>query len=287
MFADPVKWFETLGVIGFTLVGIRMGILFGSGSRKNQWIAGLIVPSLVLFLLVLGQTILACETAPPFVWIVSGRNEYFFLGLFYPWLLIPLAGKLKTRRTRILIHVFLSQSLIIYTLLPFLLPAMMAGYYSQLDSVFLPGGICLQSTGHTCGPAAAVTALKQMGIASREGELARMAATSPITGTQTDLLCRSLNRFLVDTRRIAEFKRFRSMPELSAYPFALVCIRLNLWTDHIVTVMNVSDSGITIADPLKGRVFLTRKRFERQWNQTAIIFRESDCVDHSRSIRSL
>lgn len=42
-----------------------------------------------------------------------------------------------------------------------------------------PDGVCLQNTPYTCGPAAAVTALRRLRLPAEESELAKLAFISP------------------------------------------------------------------------------------------------------------
>lgn len=51
---------------------------------------------------------------------------------------------------------------------------------------------CLQSNDYNCGPAAAVTALRKLGLPAEEGEIAILAHTSSATGTPPDVLARAL-----------------------------------------------------------------------------------------------
>jgi predicted double-glycine peptidase len=48
--------------------------------------------------------------------------------------------------------------------LPFLVPALIKERLSNLTTRLDSNGICYQSTDYTCGPAAAVTALRRLGL---------------------------------------------------------------------------------------------------------------------------
>ena len=52
----------------------------------------------------------------------------------------------------------------------------------------------MQSNGYNCGPAAAVTALRRLGLPAEEGELAILAHTSSAAGTSCDTLCTAIER---------------------------------------------------------------------------------------------
>jgi hypothetical protein len=57
----------------------------------------------------------------------------------------------------------------VVAIVPFLAPAFNRGYLAGLKTRIDADGVCRQSSEYTCGPAAAVTALRKLGLPAEEG----------------------------------------------------------------------------------------------------------------------
>lgn len=108
-------------------------------------------------------------------------------------------------------------------------------------------GVCLQSTGATCGPAAAATILRQMGLSATEAELAKESFTCA-SGTENWYLARALRR-----RRVNTSFQFDKQLQFS-FP-AIVGVRLINTGNagHFIALLSQNGDQLTIADPLDGR----------------------------------
>ena len=126
-------------------------------------------------------------------------------------------------------------------------------------------GICFQSTGWTCGPAAAVTLLGQLGLPATEGEMTRLCQTEPWFGTNQVMLALALREkalpagydFVV-LRSDWQDLRSRRLP-------AIADVWLNAHTLHCTVVLDVDDGHVTLLDPLRGKQRLTREEFLSEW----------------------
>ncbi len=64
-----------------------------------------------------------------------------------------------------------------------------------------------------------------------------------------------------------------SVAELrSIVPF-LAVIKFNIMLDHYVTVLEVSDDGVTVGDPLLGLTKLSRAEFEDKWRFVGVVLK--------------
>ncbi len=130
--------------------------------------------------------------------------------------------------------------------------------------------VCMQTSGYSCGPAAAVTLLASRGIHTNENEMARLCSTNPVLGTSEYHICSGLAERL----RSHDFK-----PELTQanarnisslpLPFMAV-VKHSFFADHWIVVMTRSGSGFSIADPLSGRIHMTAHAFADRFQGTAV-----------------
>jgi hypothetical protein len=128
-----------------------------------------------------------------------------------------------------------------------------------------------QSTGITCGPAAATMLLHHHGIRISEGELAEQANTSPITGTDPYALARAIDR--VGSRhgvrgRVRRVDYPQAM-ELGA-PFVALVRRPGVG-GHAVYVERVSRAEVAVIDPLSGMPEReSRQQFLEEWDPVIV-----------------
>jgi hypothetical protein len=135
-------------------------------------------------------------------------------------------------------------------------------------------GVCLQSNGYNCGPAAAVTALRQLGFAAEEGKLAVRAHTNPIAGTPPDSLCLAIQQNFADEGLLCKYDEFNSISELRGLEPVIAVIKYSFLVDHYVTVLAVNEKTLTLGDPLAGFRKLSYKEFQRIWRYRGIILQK-------------
>jgi len=264
---DP--WLETVGVVLVALLGVFLGIVF-SRFRKPYWMLGYFLSLLLIAMLVVTRYVGSLAFVPPFFWITAGRVKFVILSLAATMGLITPLSRLPRKCEKLIICILMTVVVVWFSVLPFLVPALIRGYLANLATRVDSNGICFQSTDYTCGPAAAVTALRKLGLSAHEGELAVLSHTSPVAGTLPWCLYTALqNRYGAEGLR-CQYRRFDSVGQLKHAGVTLVVVRDTLLSDHCVAVLEVSDRRVTVADPVLGKKSLSYKQFEKIWRFTGI-----------------
>jgi ABC-type bacteriocin/lantibiotic exporter with double-glycine peptidase domain len=154
---------------------------------------------------------------------------------------------------------------------PFLAPVFNRGTLRAMQTRFDGDGVCRQNTDYTCGPAAAVTALRRLNYAAEEGELAVLAHTSTAIGTPPDLLCAALQKRYAAEGLHCAYRHFRNLDELKAAGLILAVTKFALFVDHYVVVLEVTDTEVRVADPLYGKQTYSREQFQNRWRYCGIV----------------
>jgi len=265
-------WFETIGVIQIALLGIILGKVF-SGLRKPYWTLGYFFPSLLITMLVLARYNNALPFVPPFSWITAGRVRFIILALAVTMGLTTPLSRLPRKCEKLIIGVLMVVVVAWFSVLPFLVPALIKDDLSNLKTIVNSNGICYQTTDYTCGPAAAVTALGKLGLSASEGEIAVLSHSSPVTGTLPRCLYTALqNRYGADGLK-CRYRYFDSIAQLRNAGITLAVVRDALLSDHCVTVLEVSDRMVVIADPVVGRRLMSHEQFEKIWRFSGIVLK--------------
>ena len=143
----------------------------------------------------------------------------------------------------------------------------LAAIVTSIDSE----GVCYQSTDYTCGPAAAVTALRKLGLSADEGELALLSRSTAATGTPPDTLARTMQNRYAKEGIVCEYRVFKSVAELKDCCPVLVIVKFNFILDHYVTVLAVDDRTVTVGDPLRGLDNLSIADFQEKWRFVGVV----------------
>jgi predicted double-glycine peptidase len=138
---------------------------------------------------------------------------------------------------------------------------------TRIDS----SGICRQSLDYTCGPAAAVTAVRKLGLEAEESEIAILAKSNPITGTLPLNLFYALKKRYSDEGLRCSFRMLDSVKQFQNSGLILTVVRDSFLRDHCVVVMKVSNDKVLLADPSFGRVLMSLSQFEKVWRHNSII----------------
>jgi hypothetical protein len=265
-------YLETLGVIQIALLGIFLGRVF-SGLRKPYWTLGYFLPSLLIAILVMALYNNALPFVPPFSWITAGRVRFIILALAVTMGLTTPLSRLPRKCEKLIIGVLMAVVVAWFSVLPFLMPALIKDKLSNLNTIVNTNGICYQSTDYTCGPAAAVTALGKLGLAATEGEIAILSHSSPVVGTLPRCLYTALkNRYGADGLK-CQYRHFDSIAQLRKAGITLAVVRDAFLLDHCVAVLEVSDRMVTIADPVLGRILMSHEQFEKVWRFSGIVLK--------------
>jgi hypothetical protein len=210
------------------------------------------------------------EFSWPLRWLGAGRREFAILAFAGTMVLTTPLTRLPRRGQRLAVGVFMGLVVVRLSVLPFLAPAFylkkLAALVTRVDS----DGVCLQSTDYTCGPAAAVTALRRLGLPAEEGELAVRCRTNPFSGTAPDILCEVLQGHYGEQGLRCQYRPFTSIAELKQAGPTLAVMKLTWLVDHYVTVLEVTDQAVVVGDPLSGRVMLSHQEFAARWRKVGV-----------------
>jgi len=273
---------KTIGVLILAATGAVVGLRAGRW-RKPWWLVAYIVPLTLILAIVLARRLPRLEFLAPTSWLMAGRTEFIVFGFAVPSLFATVIPKLHHKRERFLLWVLVCIYVVAQSALPFLLPAFTRGTLAAIEMAIDRDGICLQSTGYTCGAASAVTALRQLGVEAHEGELAVLSHTSRM-GTAPDLLCVAINRRFAEQGVRAECRCFGSLGDLRGKEPVLAAVRYRFLIDHFVAVLRVTDSEVVIGDPLVGREALSYDEFSNRWRRYGILVNRSRSPKHSATI---
>lgn len=159
------------------------------------------------------------------------------------------------------------------SILPFLAPAFNRTFLAGLKTRLDPDGVCRQSSEYTCGPAAAVTALRKLGLPAEEGGLAILAHTSSLTGTEPDVLAKVLRKRYATNGLVAEYRAFKDLDELKKAGLTVAILKFNALQDHCVAILGVETNGIVVGDPLSGLSTISNEEFENKWQFVGIVLK--------------
>jgi hypothetical protein len=263
-------WLETGGVVTLGALGVWLGRWFSRRPRP-YWAIGYFIPLGLIVLIGLGYRFRTLEFMPPFSWLMAGRSEFALSALIGTMVLTTPLSRLPLRRDRVVVSLLMVCVVFLVSGLPFLAPAFNREKLAALKTRTDADGICLQNTDYTCGPAAAVTALRRLGLAAEEGEIAQFCRTSAAMGTPPDIMCRTLQKRYGSEGLTCEYRRFKSVADLKQSGYTLALIKFGLLLDHYVTVLEVGARTITVGDPLTGKETLTHEEFAKKWRFVGVV----------------
>ncbi len=273
-------WLQLLAILPLIALGIVLGRRMAHFPNR-WWCVGVAISLAIIGLVILGHRSPKLLFVPPISWAVDADIHPLLMAVVIPFLLSTIIPRLAHRRQRIAVGAFLPIVTIYFAMIPLVLPLAVRSQLAIDSTTFDTHGVCLQSHGYTCGPAAAVTALHALGISADEGPLAIDACTAPGVGTDPWRLQEAINR-----RSLAEGIRcdFRRVPSLDSLTTpAIADTHLSFICGHYIAVLEVTPNTVTIGDPLYGRQNLTRHEFLARWTGTAHVFtRTSPAVTAQR-----
>jgi hypothetical protein len=120
-----------------------------------------------------------------------------------------------------------------------------------------------------------VTALRKLGLAAEEGEIAILAHTSSLTGTEPDVLAKVIQNRYRTNGLVVEYRSFRSLEDLKDVGPTIAVMKFNALQDHCVTIFGVHTNGILVADPLSGLSVVPADEFENKWMFVGIVFKRA------------
>ena len=265
-------WLEGIFAAMVAGTGILLGYWF-SRLQKPYWMFGYFIPLALVLIYAVAVHFPALSFTPPISWMMIGRRKFAILGFIAAMVLATPLFRLPLKRDRIAIFVLMTVIVIAMSVWPFLAPAFNRNQLAQLRTHMGTDGVCLQTTDYTCGPAAAVTALRKLGLAADEGEIAILSCTSSTTGTPPDILAEALQSRYGKDGLVADYRAFKDVSELRNMGPTLAVTKFGFLVDHYVTVLEVTDTEVVVGDPLNGLDKLYYDEFRRQWRFVGVVLK--------------
>ena len=267
-------WVETAGVILVALLGVLVGRAF-SRFGKPYWVLGYILPLVLIGMLGVVRLDNGLYFVRPFLWVATGRVRFITLSLAVSMgLTVPLS-RLPRRWEKLTVCSLMAIFVAWFSVLPFLVPALIRERLSNLKTRFDSNGVCRQTTDFTCGPAAAVTALGRLGLPADEGEIAMLSYSSPMVGTLPACLSSALQKRYGAQGLRCSYRRFDSIEQLRKAGITLVVVKDAFLLDHCIAVLDVSDNAVTVADPVTGARLVPHRQFEKMWRFAGIVLQRA------------
>ena len=248
------------------IAGLRISRL-----KAPWWVAGYLVPVLLTLIVAVARWFPTLEMRLPFSLLMHERREYVVMAIATALLLAVPVARLKRKTTATLTTAFAALFVVHFSLLPFLLPVLNSGELMSLPTTYDRYGVCMQNTGYTCGPAAAVSALSVFDINAEEGELAVFAHSTSSAGTPPELLSRAIVHLYGEQGVSCMFRRFESIEEMKQSLPVIAVVKFGFLVDHFVTVVRITDGYITVADPAKGLRIMSHDNFEKEWRHQGVV----------------
>jgi predicted double-glycine peptidase len=266
-----IPWLESLAVAGIALLAFLLG-RWSSRLRKPFWLVGYLLP--------LGLILLYCVAAfqpgvamvPPLSWMTVGRSRFVCFNFITTMVLSAPLARLPRRRTRTAVCALIV-ILTLVSVVPFAAPAFNRSYLAGLKTRVDGDGVCRQSNEYTCGPAAAVTVLRKLGLPAEEGELAILSHTSALNGTEPGVLVKALQKRYGGSGLVAEYRGFRSVDELRDAGLTVAVMKFNALQDHCVAILGVETNRVLVGDPLIGLSPCSVEDFEGKWLFVGIVLK--------------
>ena len=271
MTLDP--WIESLAVASIAVAAFLLGRWL-SRLPAPYWLIGYLFPLALILLYCLATFEPRVALAPPVSWMATGRSRFVTFNFVTTMVLSAPLARLARKRNRVMVELLILV-LSLTSLLPFLAPALNQPYLAGLKTRLDPDGVCRQSNEYTCGPAAAVTALRKLGFPAEEGEIAILARTSSLTGTEPDTLAKALQKRYGADGLLVEYRAFKDLDDLKKAGLTVAVLQFNALQDHCVTILGVATNSVLVADPLSGLTPISRDEFENKWQFVGIALKRA------------
>lgn len=262
-------WLETVFAALTALSGLYLGKAFVN-LRRPWWFTGYLLPLAVIAAVVITGFNETIGFMPPSCWLATGRIKFVILSLAAVTGLATLLPHLHSKFQKISVRLIMGVAVIWFAVLPFLTTALVKSDLQNLKTLVDSQGFCFQTKDYTCGPAAAVTALKKLGLSATEGEIALLAHSNPVTGTLPSCLYSALKDRYGNAGLVCNYACFNSIAELKNAGITLAPVKDSFLSNHCVTILNVSDKMVTFADPVLGKKSLSHAQFEKIWRFSGI-----------------
>lgn len=265
-------WFAIFSAMLCALAGTALGRWF-SKLRSPYWLLGYFIPLAVILTYAVTVRFPSAPLPSPITWMLGGQKKFALLGFVVTLILTTPLSRMPQKRDRMVVSILMAAVVFLVSIWPLLTPMFNRKQLATLQTRINNEGVCLQNTEYTCGPAAAVTALRRLGLPAEEGPLAIASYTSSETGTQPDILAEALQKEYGRNGLSADYRTFKNIAELKQAGLTLVVVKFGFMVDHWVTVLEVTDSQVVIGDPLNGLEKISCDEFLQKWRFEGIVLK--------------
>ena len=267
-----------VNVFVIAVAGVFLGWAF-SKLQKHWWLLGYFLPASLIVILAAARWSNTLLFVPPFCWFTAGQLKFAVISFAVTTGLTTPLSRLPYKFEKWAVCVLMVVVVSWFAVLPFLTPVLIEDHLNGLHTIMDSQGNCFQSEDYTCGPAAAVTALRKLGLPAEEGEIAVLARTNPISGTLPYCLYTAIQgRYGADGLKCC-YRPFDSVAQLKGAGLILAVVRSTLFSDHCVAVLSVADGTVTFADPVRGRRSMSYEQFGKVWRFAGIVLKR-ESVDN-------
>ncbi|MHC5053203.1 MAG: cysteine peptidase family C39 domain-containing protein [Planctomycetota bacterium] len=263
---------ESFVALALAGAGAAAGLAL-SRLRRPWWVLAYVLPLAVVLAVRLVTLVPSASTLPLLEGLSGGVARYWAMSLAVPMMFASLLRRLDSPRKKALVVALACAAVVLHGVGPLVGTVLCGDRLLKLGTRTDGAGVCLQQTAYTCGPAAAATALRRLGLDADEGEIAVAARTSPTNGTQPGDLCRALEARYSGDGLTCEYAGFSFVADLHGKCPVLVVVKLVPLIDHWVAVLEVTDSEVVCGDPAKGLVRVPHEGFARGWRRRGIVLR--------------
>lgn len=257
-FSDSLLTFLALGA------GIASALAIHALTRRFRriWIAYFLLLAFLAFCLGIIARDGRLASATGLLQLVWSHHYFFIRTFLFAGLFVLLGLNWPRRQSRLLISALGVIVVLHLGILPGTGWLLVRDHWRSSRTLIDESGVCMQSTSWSCGPAAAVTGLAQLGIATSEASLARKARTSPFSGTPPVNLMQAIEAEGSGRDRVrCRLMLMESIDEIPLdYP-TIAMVRHSLMAHHYVVILAIGDDQVVIADPEKGLQIMSRDSF--------------------------
>jgi hypothetical protein len=186
-------WLGAAIAVACSFAGVALGWRV-SRVRRPYWIIGYLIPLALILGYAVASHFPPAMFVPPFSWFTMGMKKFAAFGFIATFLLTTPLSRIPQKRARIMIGVLMAVIVLCLSVGPFVAAVIDRPQLQRMATRLDTDGVCLQSSDYTCGPAAAVTALRRLGLPAEEGRIGILSYTSFQEGTPPDLLAAALEK---------------------------------------------------------------------------------------------
>lgn len=261
-------------IVGASLIfGVSGFLAWRIGRfRGHWWLAGYAVSMFIVIVLNITRYVPSTLNTAPGQWLLMGQRDLFLIGIAAMLGIIPCMHKVRARRTRVLLILFMAVLMMRSSVLPLMGPVLDRARLERLPTFIDEDEVCLQTTDFTCGPAALVSALLVFGIEETESNAAIETLSNSFNGTRSIDIATYVNRAYGHLGLRATYRYVRSLDELRDFGgVAIAEVKANFWMDHFVTIVGWNGTAPIVADPFYGQFEPTSEAFAKTWRHKAIV----------------